>query len=131
MGPIKMGLLGVAAIVGVAATGSIIGIVTAPFRATSGVINRTLDADNVIRTYELFHDRWTGFEARIRQVQDTQATLNSETNQSEKVRLRIDLGAQRQSCRDIAAAYNADVQKTNRDIFRGRSAPQELDMNRC
>jgi hypothetical protein len=131
MGLGKMALIGVAAVAAISVGASVLSIATAPLRSASGVVNRTLDADNVIRTYELFHDRYNGFESRKRQIAETQAILNGETDQREKQRLRIDLGAQRQSCRDIAAAYNSDATKTNRSIFKGREAPEQLNMADC
>lgn len=131
MGLMKMALIGMGAAVAVGVAVPMISMVTSPFRTASGVIERTMNPDNVLRTYELFHDRWTGFEARIRQIQETQGHLINETNQAERSRLRVDMSAQRQSCREIAAAYNADATKTNRSIFQGREAPASLDMGRC
>lgn len=106
-------------------------VLTMPIRSATGVAERTLDPDNVIATYERFHDRWKGFKARKAQVQETASLWRSETDAAERGRLGIEMRAQRQSCRDIAAGYNADAAKTNRDIFRGREAPATLDAVEC
>jgi hypothetical protein len=108
-----------------------VSLFTAPTRSVTGVVNRTLNPDNVIATYERFHDRATGFEARLAQVQGTSRLWREETDQAERSRLGIELRAQRQNCREIAAGYNADASKTNREIFRGRQAPERLDETRC
>lgn len=128
---LKYAALAVGALIVVGIAWSIVTVVTAPARTAAGIINRTLDADNVLATYERFHDRWKGYQARLSQIRETSGYLTSETNQAEAVRLRVDLTAQRQSCREIASGYNADAAKTNRDIFRGREAPASLDMEAC
>lgn len=102
-------------------------VATAPGR----VIQRTMETDNIIATYERFHDRWKGYEARVAQLRETQRYYEAETDPKERSRIRVDPSAQRQSCREIASAYNADSAKTNREIFRGRTAPVELDMAAC
>lgn len=128
---IKTGLvltgLAAAAVVAVSA----VSLVTVPLRSATGVVERTLDSGNVLRTYELFHDRHTAFDARVRQIMDSDRNMASERDPVERNRIRAELAAQKQSCRDIAAAYNADAAKTNRSIFQGRDLPERLDINRC
>jgi hypothetical protein len=118
-------LFGISLMGNVASTAS--SVATAPGR----VIQRTMETSNIISTYEGFHDRWKGYESRLAQIVVTSRDLNAETDPSEKVRLRVELNAQRQSCRDIASRYNSDAAKTNRSIFMGRDAPPELNMASC
>ena len=125
---IAIGFVGVAFIGGLAWGAKVL---TMPMRSATGVAERTLDADNVIATYERFHDRWKGFEARKAQVRETAALWAKETDPQERGRLGIEMRAQRQSCRDIAAGYNSDGAKTNRDIFKGKAAPAELNAAEC
>lgn len=108
-----------------------VSLLTAPMRSTTGVVNRTLNPDNVIATYERFHDRAKGFEARLAQVRGTSRLWQEETDAAERGRLGIELRAQRQSCREIAAGYNAEASMTNRAVFQGRQAPERLDETRC
>ena len=128
---IKWALVGTAAVIGITVLASVAGVVTSPFRTASGVINRTMDPANVLRTYELFHDRHRSYLARVDQIRSTAADMARETDPSERSRMRIELGAQRQNCREIVAAYNADAIKTNRSIFQGREAPETLDAEPC
>lgn len=128
---VKWSLMGAAGIIGLTVLGSAVGIITSPFRAVSGVVNRTMDSGNIVRTYELFHDRHNGYKARLAQIRQSASDLERETDAGERSRIRIELNAQRQNCRDIAAAYNADSEKTNRDIFRERGAPERLNMEEC
>lgn len=131
MSPAKGIFLGIAALIGVVAIVPVVSIVTQPLRSAAGVTSRTFDSGNMIRTYELFHDRHQGYLARLRQIADTERMLAAESSGDERFRLRVELGAQRQSCRDLASAYNADAAKTNRVIFQGREAPESLSLERC
>jgi hypothetical protein len=108
---------------------STIGVVGTVATTGQRVINKTLDADNVINTYERFHDRWKAFESRKAQIR-SYASIDGETAE-ERSRLRMEVQAMRQSCRDLAAVYNADSAKTNRSIFRGTEAPATLNMEDC
>ena len=106
-------------------------LATMPGRSATGVLERTLNPDNVIATYERFHDRAKGFNARLAQARETGRLRAAETDPQERSRLGIEERAQRQSCREIAAGYNADAAKSNREVFRGREAPPELDEREC
>lgn len=127
----KVGAMAAAGTVVVVVGVALISVVTAPVRMASGVVNQTLNASNAIGTYERFHDRWKGYDARLAQIETHKALVDRETDRAEITRLRIELAGMRQSCREVAAAYNADAAKTNRDIFRGREAPAELNMEAC
>lgn len=96
--------------------GAFTSVITAPSR----VISRTLETDNIIGTYERFHDRWQAYNSRLAQITAHEVFVTEETDTSERSRLRMELAAMRQSCRDLAATYNADSIKTNRSIFKGR-----------
>jgi hypothetical protein len=52
-------------------------------------------------------------------------------DKTEATRVLIELEAMRQSCRDIAARYNADAAKINRSIFMGNGVPPALDDTAC
>ena len=104
---------------------------TQPMRTTSGVINRTLDPDNVIAKYEWFHDAHGQYQARVNQIASTSKMYTEEKDPGERSRLRIELAAQRQSCRDLVTRYNANATKTNVSIFQGREAPSSLNINTC
>lgn len=121
-------ILFVLAVLGVAARGlGLIGTVTG---AATGVINRTLDPDNILATYEGFYDRWQAYVARLAQVKSYAVIVDSSTGAS-KTQAMVEREAMRQSCRELAARYNADSLKANRDIFKGREAPATLDEVAC
>lgn len=102
-------------------------VISAPGR----VANKTLETDNIIMNYELFHDENQNFTARINQIQEHSADLKGETDKSERSRLRMELEAQQQSCRELAADYNANSRKLNRKVFKDRGLPVELDSSSC
>lgn len=95
------------------------------------IVGKTLDADNVINNYEWFHDANGNYLARVSQVKQFKNLLTAEPDAQEKSRLRIDMAAIQQSCRDLARRYNANAEKMNRGIFRERSLPANLNSGEC
>jgi hypothetical protein len=103
-------------------------IVAANHAATlpARVAMRTLQTDNVLHNYELFFDLNAQFGVRQNQVREQQSVLDAETDPDERRRLRMELSAMEQSCRDIAAQYNANSAKQNRALFKARNLPETL-----
>lgn len=95
------------------------------------VISKTLDADNVINNYEWFHDANGNYLARVSQVKQFKSLNASESDPQERSRLRIEMAAVQQSCRDLSRRYNANASKMNRGIFRERSLPEQLNTGDC
>lgn len=95
------------------------------------VISKTFDADNVIQNYEYYHDANGNFIAKTAQVRQFREMVKQETDPQEKSRLRIEMAAIQQSCRDLAQRYNANSQKANRAIFKGGRVPEQLYMGDC
>lgn len=102
-------------------------VTTAPAR----VINKTLQTNNILTNYELFHDESKQFEARLAQVSEQRGFLADEKDAAERSRLRMEMAAQQQSCRELAADYNANSLKLNRQLFKDRGLPPVLDASRC
>lgn len=102
-------------------------VATAPSR----VINKTLQTDNIIFNYERFFDVNASFTSRSAQVKQYKEFLATETNPSEKVRLRTEMAAMQQSCRELATKYNADSQKMNRSVFKDSDLPYTLNIAEC
>lgn len=102
-------------------------VVTAPSR----VINKTLQTNNIIFNYELFHDLNQAYIARNKQIVQYKSFYESESSADEKIRLRTELGAMQQSCRDIVAEYNSNTEKMNRSIFKSNNLPTELNNSTC
>lgn len=100
--------------------------VSAPGR----VVSRTLDTSNVITSYERFHDLNASFTARVGMVRNLSAQLAT-TPQGDRDAQLTDLNTARQSCREIAAAYNADAGKLNKAVFQDRALPPLLDSALC
>lgn len=83
-----------------------------------GIASRTFNADNIIHNYEWFHDSDNAIRARVAQINAHKKLYDTETDVTERQRLRIELGAMQQTCRDLSAQYNANADKVNRDLFR-------------
>lgn len=95
------------------------------------VITKTFDADNMINNYEFFYDANNQVKARVGQIQGHKTIIADNSDASEKPRLRIELGAMQQSCRDLVGKYNANAIKANRSIFKGTAAPDSLNPSIC
>lgn len=104
-----------------------VSVATSPAR----VISSTMSTDNIIANYEFFHDAYQVFRARVGQISAHRDMIMDAVDPVEKSRLRMELAAMRQSCREIVGRYNANATKTNRAIFRGQEAPSAIDMSNC
>jgi hypothetical protein len=96
------------------------------------IVSKTFDADNVITSYEYYRDAYGNFQARTAQVtQFKKLMATADVDQQEKNRLRIEVAAIQQSCRDLAQKYNANANKVNKSIFMGTSVPANLNAGEC
>lgn len=95
------------------------------------IVSKTFDADHVISSYEWFHDAHGNFKAKTSQVAQFKKLRDEEKDEAEKRRLRTDMAAIQQSCRDLANRYNANSTKSNKSIFKGREAPETLNAENC
>lgn len=123
---IGVGLL-IAVPVGLNAIGVFNSVATAPGR----VINKTLETNNIIFNYERFFNVNANYKSRVAQIEEYRPLIAGETDPSEKARLRTELSAMKQSCRELANGYNADAGKMNRSLFRDRDLPEQLDVAAC
>lgn len=95
------------------------------------VVEKTFEADNIIHNYEWFYDVNAAYDARLAQVHTFQTYLSEEEDAAEKRKVRMELAAVTQSCRDLATKYNANSEKMNRSIFKGWQLPHTLEMKSC
>lgn len=123
---IGAGLL-IAVPVGLNLIGTFNTVATAPGR----VINKTLETNNIIFNYERFFNVNANYKSRVAQIEEYRPLIAGETDPAEKARLRTELSAMKQSCRELANGYNADAGKMNRSLFRDRDLPEQLDVAAC
>ena len=95
-----------------------------------GVLHKTFEPSNIIHTYEWFHDANGAVNARVSQIKAHKQIVAQTTDASELSRLRIELSAMQQSCRDLTNRYNANADKANRSIFQ-RGVPDKLSTSQC
>lgn len=107
------------------------GLVFSLLSQPARVISKTFDADNIINNYEWYHDANNQVIARVAQIKGHKGIIADNTDNGEKARLRIELSAIQQSCRDLAGRYNSNATKVNRSIFMGKTAPASLDPSIC
>lgn len=128
-------IIGISIVVGVA------GILFNPFKQGARIIEKTIDADNVIYNYEWFkrqHESIGALDNKIKQQQGSLENFKSELgNRNEWDRLdkeeydrlnTILIGLQQQR-EDAAAEYNARSRMVNRSIFKTGDVelPERID----
>jgi hypothetical protein len=131
MSTFKYVAIGVAALIAIPVGLNAIGVFNTVATAPGRVINKTLQTDNIIFNYERFFDVNANYTARVAQITEYKPVLAGETDPAEKSRLRTELSAMKQSCRELANGYNADAQKLNRSLFRDNKLPEQLDVTAC
>lgn len=126
-----IGLLGLAVLFCLWVVGGFLTTLGSVATAPGRVITKTLDTNNIISSYEFFHDANNQAKARVAQIAGHKAILKDTIDSAEKSRLRIELSAIQQGCRDLVGKYNANATKTNKSIFMGREAPESLNPAIC
>lgn len=99
--------------------------------SAGAVVEKTLNSDNVLNNYEWFFDTNAQYESRRGQITAHAGLVKVEQDQKERSRLNMELAAMRQSCRDMAAKYNANSEKANKSIFKSKGLPEALNINTC
>lgn len=107
-----------------------IGFVANPFRQGARIINKTIDADNVIYNYEWFklrHENIEAIDTKIKQADTAVVQFKEDAGErkdwhredrEEHSRLSaITLGLKQQRA-DMASEYNAKSRMANRSIFK-------------
>ena len=99
--------------------------------SATGVIAKTVDASNVLSSYEWFFDTRAQFDARAGQIRTHHQLADAELIPEEHRRLNLELSAMRQSCRELASRYNANSVKANKALFKDRELPTTLPLTTC
>lgn len=131
MSTFKYVAIGVAALIAIPVGLNAIGVFNTVATAPGRVINKTLQTDNIIFNYERFFDLNANFTSRRAQYLQYKGFLLTETDPAEKIRLRTEMAAMQQSCRELATKYNADSQKMNRSLFKDKDLPYTLNIAEC
>ncbi len=114
-------------------------IATYPVSQAQAIVERTMNADNVLYNYEWFHARVADYDSATRQVQQKQHDMSvflesagprntwNYATQQEYNQLNVELSGLRAQRTNIANEYNSHVGMTNRNLFRSRSLPEQLN----
>ena len=97
----------------------------------SRVLNKTLQTSNVIQSYEWYFDTKASYDARVSQIRQFEGWLSAETNPDEQRRLRTEVSAMQQSCREMSAIYTANSSKLNKQFFKSKELPFTLNAKDC
>lgn len=115
-----------------------IDLITTPAQTASGVIKKTLNADNVIQNYEWFKQQYNDYKAinvKISDADSSVAKFKREAgprdkwtfeDKNEYARLTTIYDGLKYQRADIAGKYNARSKMMNRELFKGDELPLEL-----
>lgn len=127
----KIVLVSLVVLIGTPIACSVLSTTAAVTTAPGRVVQKALQTDNIIGNYEAFFNRKAAYDARLAQVRGHAKLATLTTDQAELNRLRVELSAMQQSCREIATQYNADARKANRSIFKSGDLPDALSETAC
>lgn len=102
-------------------------VATAPSR----VINQTLETNNIIASYDWFFAVNAQYNSKVAQLTQQKQFLADELDPAEKQKLRMEVSAIQQSCRELSNNYNANSEKMNMSFFRDKDLPSALDEKAC
>jgi hypothetical protein len=128
---LKWALLVLVLLSGVGIVGSWLGLFARAVSTPAQVAARVIHPDNVLYNYEWFYDVNAQYEARAAQLRAWNGEYVAETDAAERRRLRVEVQAVSQSCRNLVTSYNANSEKLNRELFKGWSLPERLDLLSC
>jgi hypothetical protein len=116
-----------------------VGVVFNPFRQGARILEKTMDADNVIYNYEYFKRQWRAIEAIDRKIEVQQKSIGSfeesagqrkewtRDDRIEHARLSSIVVGLEQQRADMVAEYNARAAMANRQIFMGGDCPDHVE----
>lgn len=115
-----------------------LGLLSNPIKQGSRLINKTIDADNVLYNYEWFKQRYEDVQAIDIKIQDAAISMEgykddlgnrSGWDREDKIEYSrlssIKLGLEQQRA-DLVAEYNARSQMVNRSIFKS-GVPERIN----
>ncbi len=118
----------------------VVGFVFNPFRQAARVIEKTMDADNVLYNYEWFKQRNQDVKALNAKVKSTDAMTRQfkeeagprenwhRQDRDEYSRLSAILLGLKQQRNDLVAEYNARSEMANRAIFKTGDLPKTISI---
>lgn len=136
---IKVGLGILAVVIVLGFVGGLVHIISAPAVQATRIMDKTIDADNVIYNYEWFHRQYGDLQAMTPKLTNAEAALAdferdagprstwAFDDKQEHARLAsIVLGLKNQRA-EIVQTYNAHAGMSNRSIFIGSDMPQHVE----
>lgn len=134
----RAGCFVLCALLVVSAVGSCLHFVANPFVQGQRIIDKTIDADNVLYNYEWFKRQWRDVQAidnkivfqhqAVKQLEDAAGGRSSWTREDREEHARlasIATGLEQQRA-DMVALYNARASMANRQIFMGGDCPDHI-----
>jgi len=119
---------------------AVVDVITNPFRQTARIIEKTIDADNVIYNYEWFKKTNQDIKSLDSKIAITKAAVELFKKEAgprdgwhradieESFRLNSVYMGLKQQRNDVAAEYNARSEMANKEIFKTGELPDFFEM---
>jgi hypothetical protein len=116
-----------------------INLITAPAVQAGKIVEKTIDADNVIHNYEYFKQAYQDVQAADKKIAIAEAALAQFVkdagsrdkwdfrDKEEHQRLTTNVTGVKSHRADLVATYNARAKMANRSIFMGKDVPQQIE----
>ena len=106
-------------------------VVNAPVTKTASLVDKATNTDKMLANYEWFNESATAFDARVKQIRVQRKMFDDETDKGERQRLRMELSAVQQTCRDLAARYAAKTNEIHVGYLKSKNLPETLSAEQC
>ena len=138
-GPVAIWWKVVGAMVVITVTLGVLWFVFNPFRQANRIIEKTIDADNVLYNYEYFKQQWRAVQAIDTKIDAQKKAVDAFEksagprkdwkygDREEHARLASIVTGLEQQRADMVAQYNARAAMANRKIFMGTDCPDHID----
>lgn len=95
---------------------NIFGVFTTPLRTAAGVVERVVNADNLLQNYRWFHSANNNVKAKTQQIVLAKAALEAAATDRKEAR-RVELLGLQQNCQTLVGEYNSKATRSDSVIF--------------
>lgn len=92
---------------------------------------KTVSPTKILHTYEYFFETKVQYDARLNQIKTSVESLALAEDSNDRMKIRLETAAMRQSCRELAGKYNAASVKMTTRFFKDRNLPETLNAAAC
>lgn len=101
------------------------------FTKPVALVDAATDTNKMLANYEWFHEASAAYDSKLAQIANQHSFIKSQDDKAEAGRLRVEMGAMQQSCRDLVAKYKAKTGEVHVGFLKSKSLPETLSPEGC